>query len=148
MAGMTIQSMENLGIVFEDLDAAVDFFVSLGMNLQGRQPVEGDWVDRTVGLDGVKVNIAMLETADGKGRLELMQFDAPMAVPGQPDAPPNTLGIRRVAFMVDDVDAAVATVRAAGHELLGEIVNYEDIFRMCYVRGPEGVIVMLSERIG
>ena len=145
---MTIQRLENVGIVFEDLAAATEFFAELGLKVLGEQPVEGDWVDRVTGLEGVRVDIAMLETPDGHGRLELMQFHAPSARDGDRNAPPNTLGIRRLAFGVDDIDAAVAGLRARGTELLGEVVRYEDSYRLCYVRGPEGIIVMLAEQIG
>jgi catechol 2,3-dioxygenase-like lactoylglutathione lyase family enzyme len=134
--------------VVEDLAAATEFFAELGLKVLGEQPVEGDWVDRVTGLEGVRVDIAMLETPDGHGRLELMQFHTPSARDGDRNAPPNTLGIRRLAFGVDDIDAAVAGLRARGTELLGEVVRYEDSYRLCYVRGPEGIIVMLAEQIG
>jgi catechol 2,3-dioxygenase-like lactoylglutathione lyase family enzyme len=145
---MAIQRLENVGIVVDDLAAATGFFVDLGLKLLGGGPVEGDWVDRVVGLEGVRVDIAMLETPDGHGQLELMKFHAPSALGGDPNAPANTLGIRRIAFSVDDIDAAVAGLRARGVELLGEVVRYEDSYRLCYVRGPEGIIVMLAERLG
>jgi catechol 2,3-dioxygenase-like lactoylglutathione lyase family enzyme len=145
---MAIHRMENVGIVVEDLAAATAFFVELGLQLQGKGPVEGEWVDRVVGLEGVRVDVAMLETSDGHGRLELMKFHAPTARSGDPDAPPNTLGIRRIAFAVDDIDAAVAGLRARGTELVGEVVRYADSYRLCYVRGPEGIIVMLAEQLG
>ena len=145
---MTIQRLENVGIVVEDLAAATEFFAELGLKVLGEQPVAGDWVDRVTGLEGVRVDIAMLETPDGHGRLELMQFHAPSARDGDRNAPPNTLGIRRLAFGVDDIDAAVAGLRARGTELLGEVVRYEDSYRLCYLRGPEGIIVMLAEQIG
>ena len=145
---MTIQRMENVGIVVEDLAAATAFFVELGLKVLGEGPVEGDWVDRVVGLEGVRVDIAMLETADGNGRLELMKFHTPSARGGDRHAPANTLGIRRVAFAVDDIDAAVAGLRARGTELVGEVERYEDSYRLCYVRGPEGIIVMLAEQLG
>jgi catechol 2,3-dioxygenase-like lactoylglutathione lyase family enzyme len=145
---MAIHRMENVGIVVEDLAAATAFFVELGLQLQGEGPVEGEWVDRVVGLEGVRVDVAMLETSDGHGRLELMKFHAPTARSGDPDAPPNTLGIRRIAFAVDDIDAAVAGLRARGTELVGEVVRYADSYRLCYVRGPEGIIVMLAEQLG
>jgi catechol 2,3-dioxygenase-like lactoylglutathione lyase family enzyme len=144
---MTIQLMENVGIVVDDLAAATAFFVELGLELQGEGPVEGDWVDRVVGLEGVRVNVAMLETLDGHGRLELMKFHAPTARGGEEHAPANTLGIRRIAFAVDDIDAAVAGLQARGTELVGEVERYEDSYRLCYVRGPEGIIVMLAEQI-
>ena len=114
----------------------------------GEAEVAGEWVDRVVGLEDVRCEICMLQTADGHGRLELMRFDSPPAREGDTTAPPNTLGIRRLAFSVDDVDAAVAGVRDRGLELLGEVVRYEDLYRLCYVRGPEGIIVMLAERLG
>jgi len=145
---MTIQRMENVGIVVDDLAAAMTFFVELGLKVLGEGPVEGDWVDRVVGLEGVRVDIAMLETADGNGRLELMKFHAPPVRVGDQHAPPNTLGIRRIAFAVDDIDAAVAGLRARGTELVGEVERYEDSYRLCYVRGPEGIIVMLAEQLG
>jgi catechol 2,3-dioxygenase-like lactoylglutathione lyase family enzyme len=145
---MTIQRLENVGIVVEDLAAATAFFVDLGLEVLGQGPVEGDWVDRVVGLAGVLVDVAMLQTPDGHGRLELMQFQSPPARAGDRDAPPNTLGIRRVAFGVDDIDATVAGLRARGAELVGEVVRYADAYRLCYVRGPEGIIVMLAEQLG
>jgi catechol 2,3-dioxygenase-like lactoylglutathione lyase family enzyme len=145
---MTIQRLENVGIVVDDLAAATTFFVELGLKVLGEGPVEGGWVDRVVGLEGVRVDIAMLETSDGHGRLELMKFHAPPARGGDPNAPANTLGIRRVAFAVDDIDAAVAGLQARGAELLGGVERYEDSYRLCYVRGPEGIIVMLAEQIG
>jgi catechol 2,3-dioxygenase-like lactoylglutathione lyase family enzyme len=145
---MTIQSLENVGIVVDDLAATTAFFVELGLKLLGEGPVEGDWVDRVVGLEGVRVDIAMLETRDGHGKLELMKFHAPPAQGGDGHAPPNSLGIRRIAFAVDDIDAAVASLRARGVELVGEVGRYEDSYRLCYVRGPEGIIVMLAEKLG
>jgi len=144
---MAVQRMDHVGIVVDDLAAATAFFVELGLKLLGEGPVEGDWVDRVVGLEGVRVDVAMLETPDGHGRLELMKFRAPSARCGDPQAPANTLGIRRVAFAVDDIDAAVAGLHARGAELVGEVVRYEDSYRLCYVRGPEGIIVMLAEQI-
>jgi catechol 2,3-dioxygenase-like lactoylglutathione lyase family enzyme len=146
---MTIQRMEHVGIVVEDLVAATAFFVELGLELRGEGPVEGGWVDRVVGLEGVRVEIAMMETPDGHGRLELAKFHAPSGRGGgDRDAPANTPGIRHVAFVVDDIDAVVASLRAWGAELVGEIERYEDSYRLCYVRGPEGIIVELAERIG
>jgi catechol 2,3-dioxygenase-like lactoylglutathione lyase family enzyme len=145
---MTIQRMENVGIVVDDLAAATAFFLELGLKLGGEATVEGDWVDRVVGLEGVRTDIAVLATPDGRGALELMKFHNPPARAGDRDAPPNTLGIRRVALAVDDIDAAVAGLQARGVELLGEVVRYKDIYRLCYVRGPEGILVMLAEQIG
>jgi catechol 2,3-dioxygenase-like lactoylglutathione lyase family enzyme len=145
---MTIQRMENVGIVVDDLTAATAFFVALGLKLLGEGPVEGAWVDRVVGLDGVRVEVAMLETPDGHGRLELMRFHAPPARGGDSHAPANTMGIRRIAFAVDDIDAAVAGLRARSAEFVGGVERYQDSHRLCYVRGPEGIIIMLAEPIG
>jgi len=144
----SIESLENIGIVVDDLAAVREFFLDLGLEQVGEAEVAGEWVDRVVGLEDVRCEISMLQTADGHGRLELMLFDSPAARENDANAPPNTLGIRRIAFSVDDVDAAVARVRDRGLELLGEVVRYEDAYRLCYVRGPEGIIVMLAERIG
>jgi len=145
---MTIQRMEHVGIVVDDLAAATAFFGELGLELQGERPVEGGWVDRVVGLEGVRAEIAMMETPDGHGRLELTKFHAPSGRGGDRHAPANTLGIRHVAFSVDDVDAVLASLRARGAELVGEVERYEDSYRLCYVRGPEGIIIELAERIG
>lgn len=143
----SIQSLENVGIVVEDLAAVTAFFLELGLEQVGETEVAGEWVDRVVGLEKVRCEICILQTADGHGRLELMQFKSPEAREGDMDAPPNTLGIRRLAFSVDDVDAAVARVRARGLELLGEVVRYEDVYRLCYVRGPEGILIALAQEI-
>jgi catechol 2,3-dioxygenase-like lactoylglutathione lyase family enzyme len=124
------------------------WFVELGLKLQGEGSVEGGWVDRVVGLEGVRSEIAMLETPDGHGRLELSKFHAPSGRGGDRHAPANTPGIRHLTFAVDDIDAAVASVRARGGELVGEVENYEDSYRLFYVRGPEGIIVELAEQIG
>jgi len=140
--------MEHVGIVVDDLAAATAFFVELGLKLQGEGPVEGGWVDRVVGLEGVRAEIVMMETPDGHGRLELTKFHAPPARGGDRHAPANTPGIRHVSFAVDDIDAAVAGLRARGAELVGEVERYEDSYRLCYVRGPEGIIVELAEQIG
>jgi catechol 2,3-dioxygenase-like lactoylglutathione lyase family enzyme len=140
--------MEHVGIVVDDLEAATTFFVELGLKLQGEGQVEGGWVDRVVGLEGVRVEYAMVETPDGHGRLELVKFHSPSVRGGDGQAPANIQGIRHVAFVADDIDAAVATVRARGGELVGEVENYKDVYRLCYIRGPEGIIVELAERIG
>jgi catechol 2,3-dioxygenase-like lactoylglutathione lyase family enzyme len=145
---MPIQRMEHVGIVVDDLAAATAFFVELGLKLQGEGLVEGGWVDRVVGLEGVRVEIAMVETPDGQGRLELVRFHAPAGPGGDRHAPANTPGIRHVAFAVDDIDAVVAGLRSRGVELVGEVVRYQDSYRLCYVRGPEGIIVELAEQIG
>ena len=144
---MTIQRMDNVAIVVDDLAAATAFFVELGLELEGEATVEGQWVDRVVGLDGVRSDIAMLRTPDGHGRLELTKFQAPAAVSAEPNAPVNRLGIGRIMFAVDDIDAVVAGLRARGSELVGEVVQYEDSYRLCYVRGPEGIIVALAEQL-
>ena len=145
---MAIQRMDNVLIVVEDLDAVIAFFVELGMELEGKGPIEGRWVERVIGIDDVRQDIAMLRTPDGHGRIELAMFHAPAAVRAQPvDAPANTLGIRRVMFAVDDIDDVVARLRAHGAELVGEVAQYEDVYRLCYVRGPEGIIVGLSEEL-
>ena len=144
---MTILRMDNVGIVVDDLEAAIAFFVELGLELEGEATVEGPWVDRVVGLDGVRSDIAMLRTPDGHGRLELTKFQTPAAVSAEPNAPVNTLGMGRIMFAVDDIDAVVAGLRAHGSELVGEVVQYEDSYRLCYVRGPEGIIVALAEQL-
>jgi len=145
---MTIQRMDNVGIVVDDLEAAIAFFVELGMELEGKALVEGRWAARTVGLDGVRSEIAMMRTADGHGRLELMKFHTPTAISAEPqNAPANTLGIRRIMFAVDDIEDVVARLRTHGAELVGELVQYEDIYRLCYVRGPEGIMVALAEQL-
>src|SRR5579862_2436219 len=138
---MRIQRMDHVGIVVDDLAAATAFFVELGLKLQGEGFVEGGWVDRVVGLEGVRAEIAMVETPDGHGRLELTKFHAPSGPDSDLHAPANTPGIRHVTFAVDDIDAVVADVRACGAELIGEVERYEDRYRLCYVRGPEGIIV-------
>ena len=140
--------MDHVGVVVDDLAAAVAFFVELGLELQGETPAEGDWVDRIVGLEGVRVDTAMMQTPDGHGRLELVKFNAPTTDEGGRNEPANVPGLRHVAFVVEDVDAAVARLRARGGELVGEVVRYEDIFRLCYVRGPEGIIIGLAEQFG
>jgi catechol 2,3-dioxygenase-like lactoylglutathione lyase family enzyme len=145
---MTIQRMDHVSIVVDDLAAAKGFFVELGLKLQGEMPVEGEWVDRVVGLEGIRADIAMLETPDGHGRLELVKFHAPSSQGGDRHAPANAPGIRHLAFAVDDIDAVVSGLQARGAELVGEVENYEDVYRLCYVRGPEGIIVELAERIG
>lgn len=145
---MTIQRMDHVGVVVDDLAAATAFFVELGLKLQGEAPVEGGWVDRVVGLEGVRAEIAMMETPDGHGRLELAKFHAPSGPGGDRHEPANSPGIRHVAFEVEDIDAVVAGLRARDAELVGEVERYKDSYRLCYVRGPEGIIVELAERIG
>jgi catechol 2,3-dioxygenase-like lactoylglutathione lyase family enzyme len=144
---VAIQRMEHVGIVVDDLAAATAFFVELGLTLQGEASVGGGWVDRVVGLDGIRAEIAMLETPDGNGRVELAKFHAPSSPAGDRRAPANAPGIRHLSFEVDDLDGALAGLRARGVELVGEVERYKDIYRLCYVRGPEGIIVELAERI-
>ena len=140
--------MDHVGIVVDDLAAATEFFVELGLELQGEGSVEGRSVDRVVGLDGVRAEIAMLQTPDGHGRLELAKFHTPSTQGGDRHAPANTPGIRHISFAVEDIDAVVAGLRARGAELVGELERYKDSYRLCYVRGPEGIIVELAEQIG
>lgn len=146
---MTIQRMDNVLIVVEDLEAAKAFFVELGMELEGETQVEGEWVGRVVGLENVKADIVMLRTPDGHGRVELSRFHTPPAVRAEPeDAPANALGIRRIMFAVEDIDDVVARLRNHGAELLDEIAQYEDLYRLCFVRGPEGIVIGLAEQLG
>ena len=146
---MGLKRMDNVLIVVEDLEAAKAFFVELGMELEGETQVEGDWADRVVGLEGVRADIAMLRTPDGHSRVELSRFHTPPAVRAEPeDAPANALGMRRIMFTVDDIDDVVARLRSHGAELVGEIAQYEDRYRLCFVRGPEGVVVGLAEQLG
>ncbi|MCW2637291.1 MAG: Glyoxalase/bleomycin resistance protein/dioxygenase [Blastococcus sp.] len=145
---MAIQRMDHVSVVVDDLAAAIAFFAELGMELEGTAPIEGPSVDRLNGLDGVRVDIAMMRTPDGHGRLELTKFHAPAAVRAEPEkAPPNTLGLRSIMFAVDDVDASVAGLRAHGAELVGDVVQYGDSYRLCYVRGPGGILVALAEQL-
>jgi catechol 2,3-dioxygenase-like lactoylglutathione lyase family enzyme len=145
---MTIQRMDNVLIVVEDLEAAKAFFIELGMELEGETVVEGRWAGQVVGLDDVRADIAMLRTPDGHSRVELSRFQTPPAVRAEPEgAPTNALGIRRIMFTVDDIDDVVARLRSHGAELVGEIAQYEDIYRLCFVRGPEGIIIGLAEEL-
>jgi catechol 2,3-dioxygenase-like lactoylglutathione lyase family enzyme len=144
---MAIQRMDNVGIVVDDLKTAIAFFVELGLELEGEATVEGRWVDGSVGLDGVRSDIAMLRTPDGHGRLELSKFHTPPATTAEPNAPMNTLGYRRVMFAVTDIEAVLARLQAHGAELVGEVAQYEDKYRLCYVRGPEGILVALAEQL-
>ena len=145
---MTLQRMDNVLIVVDDLEAAKAFFTELGMELEGETQVEGPWADRTVGLDGVRADISMMRTPDGHGRVELSKFHTPPAVRAEPErAPSHALGLRRIMFTVDDLDDVVARLRRHGAELVGEIAQYEDIYRLCFVRGPEGIIIGLAEHL-
>jgi catechol 2,3-dioxygenase-like lactoylglutathione lyase family enzyme len=141
--------MDNVSIVVDDLEAAIAFFIELGLKLEGKAPVEGRVVDRLVALDGVRVDIAMMQTPDGHSRLELTKFHSPAAVRAEPkDAPANALGIRRIMFAVDDLDEVLVRLRTHGAELLGEVVQYEDSYRLCYLRGPAGILIALAQKLG
>jgi catechol 2,3-dioxygenase-like lactoylglutathione lyase family enzyme len=141
--------MDNVLVVVDDLDAATAFFAELGMEVEGETQVEGPWADKVVGLDGVRADIVMLRTPDGHGRVELSRFHTPPAVRTQPEhAPSNALGIRRIMFAVDDVDDVVARLRKHGGELVGEIAQYEDSYRLCFLRGPAGIVVGLAQELG
>jgi catechol 2,3-dioxygenase-like lactoylglutathione lyase family enzyme len=140
--------MDHVGVVVDDLDAAIAFFVELGMELDGgTTAVEGDWVNRVVGLDDVQVEIAFVRTPDDHGRLELTKCHHPTATTAEPNASANTLGLRRLMFAVDDIDQVVARMRAHGHDLIGDVAEYEDVYRLCYLRGPDGIIVALAEEL-
>src|SRR4051794_39551897 len=146
---MTLKRMDNVLINVEDMEAAKAFFTELGMELEGETTVEGPWADQTVGLEGVRADIAMMRAPDGNGRVELSRFHTPAAVKTDPDpAPSNALGIRRIMFAVEDIDDVVARLRNHGAELVGEIAQYEDIYRVCFVRGPEGILIGLAEQLG
>ena len=140
--------MDNVGIVVEDLKAAIAFFVELGLELEGETTVEGQWVDRVVGLNGVRSDIVMMRTPDGHSRLELSKFQKPTAISTEPNIPVNTLGIRRIMFAVTDIDDVVTRLKKHGAELVGEVAQYEDMYRLCYLRGPEGIMVALAEQLG
>ena len=140
--------MDNVLIVVEDLEAAIGFFAELGMELEGETQVEGPWADQVVGLEGVRADIAMMRTPDGHSRVELSRFHTPPAVRAEPeDAPSNALGIRRLMFAVDDIDDVVNRLRSHGAELVGEIAQYGDSYRLCYLRGPEGIMIGVAEQL-
>jgi catechol 2,3-dioxygenase-like lactoylglutathione lyase family enzyme len=146
---MTIRRMDNVLIVVDDLEAVKAFFVELGMELEGETTVEGPAVDRLIGLQNVRATLAVMRTPDGHGRIELDKFHTPEVIrTGPENAPVNALGIRRIMFAVDDIDGLVARLRAHGAEPVGDVVQYEDTVRLCYVRGPEGIIVGLAEQLG
>jgi catechol 2,3-dioxygenase-like lactoylglutathione lyase family enzyme len=146
---MTLRRMDNVLIVVDDLEAATAFFAELGLELEGKAPVEGVSVDRVVGLDGVRADIVMMRTPDGHGRVELTKFHTPSAIRSEPqNAPANTLGIRRIMFAVEGIEDVIARLRTHGAELVGEVAQYEDSYRLCFVRGPEGIIVGLAEELG
>lgn len=145
---MTVKRMDNVGIVVADLEAAIGFFTDLGLELEGRAPIEGEWAGRVTGLPGMRVEIAMMRTPDGHGRLELSRFLAPPVVADHRAAPVNALGYLRVMFTVEDIDDTVARLGRRGATLVGEVVQYEDVYRLCYIRGPEGILVGLAQEIG
>ena len=140
--------MDNVGIVVESLDGAVSFFAELGLELEGRTTIEGEWAGRVTGLGDQRVEIAMMRTPDGHGRLELSRFLTPPVVADHRNAPVNALGYLRVMFAVDDIDDTLAGLRKHGAQLVGEVVQYEDVYRLCYIRGPEGLLIGLAEQIG
>ena len=145
---MTVKRMDNVGIVVEDIDAAIEFFTELGLDLEGRAPVEGSWADGVTGLRDMRVEIAMMRTPDGHGRLELSRFDAPAIASDHRTAPVNSLGYLRVMFTVEDIDDTLARLSRLGATVVDEVVNYEDIYRLCYIRGPEGILIGLAQQLG
>ena len=145
---MTIKRMDNVGIVVENLDVAIEFFTELGLKLEGRAMVEGEWAGRVTGLGNQRVEIAMMVTPDGHSRLELSRFLAPPVVADHRSAPVNALGYLRVMFAVDDIDETLARLLKRGAQLVGEVVQYEDIYRLCYIRGPEGILIGLAQELG
>jgi catechol 2,3-dioxygenase-like lactoylglutathione lyase family enzyme len=145
---VTVRRMDNVGLVVEDLDAAVEFFEELGLELEGRAPIEGDWADGVTGLRRMRVEIAMMRTPDGHSRLELSRFLAPAVAADHRRAPVNSLGYLRVMFTVEDIDETLARLGRHGATLVGEVVRYQDVYRLCYVRGPEGILIGLAEQLG
>lgn len=145
---MAVVRMDNVGIVVADLDGAINFFVEIGLELEGRADIEGEWADQTIGLQGARTEIAMLRIPDGSGRIELARYKTPAAIAGVPNPPANTLGLHRLMFAVDDIEDTVARLREKfGAEPLDAIARYEDIYKLCYLRGPEGIIVALAEQL-
>ncbi len=145
---MTIKRMDNVGIVVEDIYAAIAFFTELGLELEGRAPIEGDWADGVTGLRHMRVEIAMMRTPDGHSRIELSRFIAPPVAADHRNAPVNALGYLRVMFTVEDIDDTLARLSKRGAKLVGEVVNYQDTYRLCYIRGPEGILIGLAQKIG
>src|SRR6058998_165517 len=145
---MALKRMDNVGIVVDDLGGTIDFFRELGLELEGRTTIEGEWAGRVTGLGDQRVEIAMMRTPDGHSRIELSRFLTPPAVADHRNAPVNALGHLRVMFAVDDLDDTLARLREHGAQLVDEVVQYEDVYRLCYVRGPEGILIGLAERIG
>lgn len=148
MSEKKLLRMDNVGIMVDDLKAMIAFFLELGLELEGETTVEGAWVDRIIGLTDAKCDIAMLRTPDGHSRIELSRFHRPKAFRSDEKAPVNTLGLRRLMFAVTDIDDVIARLKRHGAELIGEVVNYEDIYRLCYLRGPEGIMIALAEQLG
>ena len=144
---MTVKRMDNVGIVVEDLDVAIEFFAELGLTLEGRMPIEGEWAGRVTGVRGQRVEIAMMRTPDGHSRIELSRFDVPAIASDHRTAPVNSLGYLRVMFAVEDLDGTLARLSKLGATLVDEVVNYEGIYRLCYIRGPEGILIGLAEEI-
>src|SRR5881396_1108886 len=144
---MTVKRMDNVGIVVEDIDAAIEFFIELGLDLEGRAPVEGDWADGVTGLRGMRVEIAMMRTPDGHSRLEMSRFLAPPVVADHRSGPVNALGYLRVMFTVEDIDDTLTRLSERGAKLVGEVVQYEDLYRLCYIRGPEGILIGLAQQL-
>ena len=147
-SSMTVKRMDNIGIVVQDIDAAIEFFIELGLELEGRAPIEGEWADGVTGLSGMRVEIAMMRTPDGHGRLELSRFIAPPVAADHREAPVNALGYLRVMFTVEDIEDTLARLRQCGAELVGKLVQYEDAYRLCYIRGPEGILIGLAQELG
>lgn len=145
---MTVKRMDNVGIVVEDLDAAIEFFTELGLELEGRAPIAGEWADRVTGLRDMRVEMAMLRTPDGHSRLEISRFLAPPVVADHRTAPVNALGYLRVMFAVEDLDDTLARLGKRGATVVGEVVDYEGIYRLCYIRGPEGILIGLAQQLG
>jgi catechol 2,3-dioxygenase-like lactoylglutathione lyase family enzyme len=144
---MSLKRMDNVGIVVESLDAAISFFIELGLKLEGRATIEGEWAGRVTGLGNQRVEIAMLITPDGHSRVELSQFITPPVIADHRNAPVNSLGYLRVMFTVDDIDTTLDRLRRRGAQLVGEVVQYEEAYRLCYIRGPEGLLIGLAEEL-
>jgi catechol 2,3-dioxygenase-like lactoylglutathione lyase family enzyme len=145
---MTVTRMDNVGVVVEDLDAAIEFFTELGLTLEGRMPIEGEWTGRVTGVRGQRVEIAMMRTPDGHGRLELSRFDAPAIASDHRTAPVNSLGYLRVMFAVENIDDTLARLSKLGATVVDEVVDYKDVYRLCYIRGPEGILIGLAQQLG
>ena len=145
---MTVKRMDNIGIVVEDLDTAIEFFTELGLEFEGRAPIEGDWADGVTGLRDMRVEIAMMRTPDGHSRLELSRFLAPTVIADHRNAPVNALGYLRVMFTFEDIDDTLARLHKLGAQLVGKVARYEDAYRLCYIRGPEGILIGLAQELG